>query len=482
MSFIDKLFPNRKSKIINKREYSASKINRLTSDWVFAPVKWDDDIYSAIRTVRNRARDLYKNDDYARRFVNLCQMNIVGNAGFMLQVKSKDDNGIDDVMANQWIEDAWTEWGKPENCTITGRLSFRELCMLLVLHASRDGEFLAKKLFNSNSKFGFQLQVLEPDMLVETLNQYYSNNSEIKMGVETVNQKPIAYHIAEVLNEYSTSARRVPASEIIHGYRQESAFNVRGMSWLTNSMTRIKMLAGYEEASLVNARASASKMGFFETSADGGEYTGQDKDANGNIISSAEAGTFEQLPIGMKFNAYDPKYPDAQHSEFVKGMLRGISSGLGISYNLLANDLENVNYSSIRAGLLDERENWKQLQSWFVDIFLTPVFSAWLKDALLMGAITSPRGVPLPASKYEKFNKPTWIGRRWAWVDPEGDINANIKARSSGMNTLTRILAEQGLDVEETLKEIANENAMAEKYGISLYVKEPNAPSAPKIN
>ncbi|MFL3666772.1 MAG: hypothetical protein ACJ06V_09365 [Verrucomicrobiota bacterium] len=31
---------------------------------------------------------------------------------------------------------------------------------------------------------------------------------------------------------------------------------------------------------------------------------------------------------------------------------------------MIANDLEGVNYSSIRAGLLDEREYYKAVQRW----------------------------------------------------------------------------------------------------------------------
>ena len=66
----------------------------------------------------------------------------------------------------------------------------------------------------------------------------------------------------------------------------------------------------------------------------------------------------------------------------------------------------------IRAGLLEEREEWKSIQNWFIDAVMQPVFDEWLNYALLSGALN------LPAAKYDKFSAIEWKPRRWQWVGP----------------------------------------------------------------
>ena len=168
--------------------------------------------------------------------------------------------------------------------------------------------------------------------------------------------------------------------EMIHLYDPERVDATRDVSQMTPSMLRLKMLSGYEEAAVINARVSACKMGFYETDSGDG-YQGDDKDANGNPIQSAEPGQMEKLPPGWKFNSYDPKYPDQQHGPFVEACLRGVAAGLGTSYATLSQDLSSVNFSSIRAGLIEEREEWKEGQVWLIENLFNPVFANWLEMA-----------------------------------------------------------------------------------------------------
>ncbi len=114
-----------------------------------------------------------------------------------------------------------------------------------------------------------------------------------------------------------------------------------------------------------------ARSGFFEkTDPTGlGQYVGDETDSAGNPISNAEPGIFETLPAGYKFSSFLPEHPTAQYGAFIKGSLRGVSAGLGVSYNSLANDLEGVNFSSMRVGAIDERDNWKNLQAWMIEGF-----------------------------------------------------------------------------------------------------------------
>jgi len=464
---------------IVSRSYHAAQNNRLSADFTGASGNPDADILSALRTVRNKARELSQNDDYAKQYLRQLVINVVGPQGFKLQADIRNDDGTPDSVASTAIETAWKNWSRPRNCSVTGKHSFRAMQTLLIRHAGRDGEGMIRSVIDKNAHSGILFQVHEPEVLDETLNRRISDSVMIKMGVEMDGyRRPLAYHLRKrstfaspyTTVEISPERERIPARDLIHGFDQEYINQTRGISWVVQSMIRLRMLSGYEEAALVNARTSASKMGFFTKETDAtGEITGDAEDASGNTISEAEPGTFEQLPPGFDFKPFTPEYPTAQHEAFIKATLRGAASGLGVSYNLLSGDLEGVNYSSIRAGLLEERENWKFLQTWYAETFLDPIFELWLESAMAKGTLN------LPFRKFEKFNRPIWIGRRWAWVDPLKDVTAKILEVEAGFETATQVIAEKGEDIVELYQELEQEQKLREKYNVTVKMDEVKA-------
>ena len=234
---------------------------------------------------------------------------------------------------------------------------------------------------------------------------------------------------------------------------------------MQTAIRRLNMLGGYEEAELIAARVAASKMGFY-TSPDGDQYAGDDYDTAGNLVSDVEPGSFEQLPAGMSFESFDPQHPTTAFDSFVRAALRGASAGLNVSYHTLANDLEKVNFSSIRSGVLEEREQWRVLQSWMCEQFCDPIFRRWLRSALTTGALA------LPPDKYDKFTEVQWQPRGWSWVDPLKDQKANAEGVALGVMTRQDIAAAQGKDLEEIFEQLQREKSLAEQYGL-VFEAEP---------
>lgn len=454
------------------RGFAAAQNSRLTADWILSSsASADSEIYQSLAIVRSRARDLCNNNDYAKKYLQLCQNNVVGPDGFILQNKAKDTNGEFDRYANMLIEEKFWDWQKKNHCTVSGIMPFADVLDLIIKTVVRDGEIFIRKIRGRNvNKYGFSLQVIEPDFIDEKYNSSLGNGNVIRMGIELdQNRRPVAYYVKKVKAEnelYSISVgsehERIPAEDMYHLYDRERANQTRGISWMVASMFRLRMLSKFEEYALINARISASKMGFFKRSIGDGEYTGDDKDESGNLRITAEPGSFEELPAGMDFVPFTPQFPSDQHDAFVKSILRAIASGLGVSYNTIANDLEGVNYSSIRAGLLDERDNWKRIQRWLIENFLNGLFADWLSMALLTGEVN------LPSSKFDKFNQPAWIGRRWQWVDPMKDVMANKEAVKNGFKTNAQVIGELGGDIYEIYEQLKSEQALQKEYGLKL--------------
>ena len=116
---------------------------------------------------------------------------------------------------------------------------------------------------------------------------------------------------------------------------------------------------------------------------------------------------------------------------------------MNVTYVNLANDLEGVNFSSIRQGTLDEREHWKEMQEGLIEQLLAPIFEAWLRRALLKGRIVV-NGKPLRAERLEKYRAVVWQPRRWDWIDPNADVKAAVTSKNNLLASPSQIIRDRG--------------------------------------
>ena len=448
-----------------RRQFAAAAVNRLTSSWTGAHASLDRDMQSALPRLRARARDLAQNSDYVKRYLSMVAANIAGQ-GVSVQSQARWPDGSPDMQLNEAIETAFAAWAmQPE---ITGRMDWSEVQRLVARSVAMDGEALIRLSIQSGS---LQLQLLDPTLLDDTYNDA---TKRIIMGVETDTAgRPLAYHILTAHpGDLATprSRERIPAAQVIHLFRSDRPQQTRGVTWLHSAMKRLNDLSGYEEAAIIAARVGAAKMGFFTTPDGDLSPLADSGDVAGELYQDADPGRFGLLPPGYDFKSFDPDYPHEQYGTFVKAQLRGIAAGLGVAYHNLAGDLEAVNFSSARAGTLEERDQWMILQDWFVSGFVRPVFGAWLDAALLSGAIRVPTRsgvVTLDSTVADKvLAGVTLAGRRWSWVDPVKDVQANILAINAGLKSRREVAAEQGRDLDDVWALLAREQAEATRLGI----------------
>lgn len=477
-----------------KRSFEAGTVNRINNDFTstLEPVAIDADIYRALKKTRQKARQLAQNNDWAKRSLQLSRDNTVGSQGFTLQLKPEvDGNGLDEQIQRE-VEAAFKEWSKQEFCTMSKKLTFKSVCELLVISWKRDGEFFVRIHRNrSVNKFGFSLELIEPDFIDETYNAVLQNGNVIRMGVEINDfREPVAYYIvpknktSELYVSVVTGQRtRIPAEEMIHFYEISRPDQTRGYPSMVQCMDTLRNLDGYNTAEITNARAGAAKMMMIETGtvdgapvlpvsdSDNSEDGDNGYDSTGARLESIEPGIIHYLNPGEKVSDYDPKFPMEASEGFEKRILRRVSASNGHSYEALSGNLEGVNYSSIRQGVLEARETYKRDQAFFDDNFLKLIFTEWLKQSILVYTPFKKWGFEY----FDKINRPTFIGRRWSWVDPLKDAMSNKINLDNGWTTNQKICSETGgTDYEENLRQLQKEKQLREKYGITSEVDRNN--------
>jgi lambda family phage portal protein len=454
-----------------ERNYAAANIGRLFADFNASAASADSELLGSLERMRNRARDLERNEPLVRHFLDLLKTNVVGPNGMRLQVKARNQpSGQLDEVGNRIIEEAWDRFCRYGNPTPCGQYSMKTLANLAIVAAARDGEAFFQIIRNRDLVHGFGLHPFEPDLVDERKNVRLPNGNRVRMGVE-INQygRPVAYWVRQghpgdyQLKTYGIEReRRIPASDIIHVKLTRRAGQTRGEPLLVPVITTFKMINGHREAELVASRIAASKMGFF-TSEMGDEYPADSTGPDGSPELYAEPGLFKVLPPGMRFEEYNPQHPSTAFADFQRSVLLSTAAGLGISYESLTGDVDGVSYSSLRQVSISERDFYREVQEWFKEQFMRQVFERWLMHVMDFNYI------PIPPSRFDKFNDAaTFQSRGWKWVDPQKEINAAVDALHAGLISMTEAANEMGHDLEETFAQIEREKQLAAKHGIEL--------------
>mgnify|MGYP003635987491 CR=1 FL=1 len=457
---------------LRRRSYQGADSGRLESSWSRSPTSADAEVYKGVRALRARSREERRNNPVITRYMALLGSNVVGPRGIVMQSQGKSTKTKPDIEGNDAIEKWWREWGK--TCDVTRRLSWVQMQTQIIQGMAEDGEVFVEKVPGLD---GLKLLLIDPELISIDHHAELNGGGYIRMGIEyTTDGAPSAYHVRKkqaansvISDGYSFGQgdyRRVPADQMLHLFVPDRVGQSRGVPWTASVLWRLKMHAGYTDAAVTAARVGAAKMGFF-TAADGGAYTGSDTSADGaTLIDAAEPGAFEMLPEGWDFKSFDPDYPHAQFASFDKSMHRSHASGLNVAYHALASDLEGVSFSSIRAGVLEDREAWKGKQEMLIEKFCQPVFESALEIGLALGRVLNGT-VRLPSSAFEKFKTPLWQGRRWAWVDPLKDMTTAKMSYEMGATSLSAIIRDLGRDPEDVWRERQRENELMKQYGVT---------------
>lgn len=452
----------------SKRAYDAAAFTRLTEDWATWTTSADLDLWADIYRLRARARRESQNNPLARKATKIFRKNVFGPDGIRLRAKVPMKKGKKlNAKLNQQIEYLFQQWGRRDTCTVQGTMSWKFVQGFSGVQTFRDGECFIRRRY-ANNKFNFALQFLDPDQLDTNYYLYtLQNGNVIRMGIEyNIDGRPVAYHFwdrhpAEV--SLSPKNRiRVPAEEVIHLYWPDRVMQSRGASELASSLLTMHMHNQYSMAEVVAARIAAAKMGFFEQTAPDGGFTGAELDQDRNVKVKINPGTAEQLPAGLKFTPWDPQHPTTAFPSFTKMLMRMIGAGVDMSYETLANDREGVNYSSIRAGLLDDRDSWREWQNYFSETLCDRVMMWFLESCWLSGLLDA-TVIPEEVIGYMEYT-----ARAWAWIDPLKDMQANVLAIENGIVTRTEQLASVGNDFEETMETFKYEKDFMAQLGLQF--------------
>lgn len=464
------------------RSFEAAETPAWTDSWPTHAANINEDLARQLPTLRARARGMARNNEWAVRYLIQLDDNVLGENGMRLQMRLKlRDGKTKDDVTNTSLESAWDTWGK--DCEVSG-MSWREVETAVLAGLPQDGEILFR-LRPGAGPMGFQIQLLDPTLLDINLHRNWGGN-RVRMGVEiTDDARPVAYWLKMSRTGDGPSDLvsvgqhvRVPADQIRHRFLRKEIGQIRGYPWLSAGARRLWLLHDFEESAAVASSNAAKRQGFFVTK-DGEAPSGfadtiissvlDAAKAAGKVLSTDEIqaltaaaekytttvpGQYDTLPAGTEFQKYESSWPNIQADSYIKQQLRGWAAARGVSYVTLGNDLEAVNYSSARVGIIDEREHYKTVQGLLKQWLHAEAFAAALPYLLL-----NTPGLKM-ANKDIYLAAATWQPRRWAGIDPVKEATANEINLRLKLSSRRRIILERGEDPDEIATEVAEEEKL----------------------
>ena len=439
------------------RVYEAASPSKRTQ-WLATGSSANTEIYSSLERLRNRSRDLVRNNPYANKAIQVIVSNTVGT-GIIPQVKGKRKGRVEKV------SELWKRWAESPLCDVEGRHDLSGLQSLVQRTVAESGECLVRlRRRGSGFPFPIQLQVLEPDFLDSRASRSDEGNRTIQ-GIE-FNQRGerVAYHLfeshpgeIETFRSLSIQSQRIPASDILHVYRVDRPGQVRGVPWSAPVMLKLKDFDGYEDAQLIRQKIAAC-FSVFIRSLDSGELSLKQKakkPEQENISVKLAPGTMQYLAPGEDVEFASP--PGVQnYSEYSSQVLHAVACGFGITYESMTGDLSRVNFSSARMGWLEFQRNIEQWRwQMLIPQFCNPIWYWFLDAASLMGFMTD----GLRAS---------WTPPRREMIDPSKEVRAMMESVRAGFTTLSEVQRELGYVPSELLDEYAQDVEKVGELGLKL--------------
>lgn len=422
-------------------------------------------IARSLPLLQSRSHNIIRNNAYAWGALDTYVSNLVGS-------------GIRPKWGNEAVQKLWDRWALEADADEVD--SFYALQALATAGQFAAGEAFSRfryRRMEDGLSVPLQLQVIESEHLDPAFSRVRDGRM-IKMGIEFngIGRRQ-AYHFwrfhpHERLTAEINTRVPVPAADVVHMFRRTRPGQLRGVPELTSVILRLYEIDEMQDSLLVRQKL-AQLFGAFvtrKTDADpeeDGPFFGTQVSMGegGEQFSEFVSGAIHYLEDGEEIKFSDPPDIGSSYSEWMRGELHAVARGAGLTHEQLTGDLKGVNYSSIRAGLLEFRRRAEALQAhMLISKFCRPIAAKWLDVAVVT------RRVSLPNywARRDEYLAIDWVAPKWVWVDPLKEITADILETRAGFSPRSEKAAERQWSIEDLDRAIEESNRSADDHNLIL--------------
>jgi lambda family phage portal protein len=457
-----------------------------------------------------RVRDVIRNDPTARAAVERLVDLIVG-AGLRLSAKPdgtalgiKDPHVLRDFA--RAIEAEWRLFAEDPRylCDAQRRVSINGLWRVMARTWIVAGEATAVLMWREapGQRYATCVMPIDPDRVCNPDGE--PETATLRGGVEMdAFGAPIAYHVRNAhIGDWWDSQRactwtRVPRATswgrpiFVHGFEPEREGQTRAISPFAALIAQLRMVGKFADHELASAAANALFAAFVESDLPVAEVaermtpaaaTYADRLVEFYTSNPPKVGGV-RIPVmlpGSKITMNSSPRQTANFASFQTVFVQKIASALGLSYEQLAMDFSNTNYSSCRAALNEVWRSVKRMSTVFVEQIVSPVYFAFLEESFDRRRLEIPGGgsIDLFHEIPGAFTRARWIGPGRGVIDPTKEAEAAGMRMDNLTSTLEAECAEQGVDYEDVLDQLQTEKDELAARGLERVTAKPQGKPA----
>ena len=465
--------------------YDAAQGKRRLAGWRPSSAGPVQRVASSLPAVRQRSRDLARNNLVSRAAIDRWVSTLVGSG-----ISPKPL--VDDAVMRKKLITLWEDWA--ECCDFDGQTDYYGLQTLVTRSMLEGAEALIKLVpRKTRSGISLQLQVLEGEHLSHK-NTPAPNGNRVIDGIElnAVGQR-VAYwlypqHPGDWLMRHHVSMEpvRVPASQIVHVFEAQSPGQLRGMPLQAPGMVKLKGLDEFDDATLERQKLANLFMAFITRPPADAEAAsaqldlllqaikqlqpGQEQMAADMVavwrnqtqaggMVGLEPGIAQELLPGESVEFSNPPGVGSDYDPFTRQQHHQIAAGFGVPYAVMMYDFTAENDRTVRVSLNEFRRHAQQRQrNVLIPTLCRAVREAWFDAAVLAGLIPSD-----PALRATR-----WTPQGFAYIHPVQDVEASVRAIANGLTSRSEALLERGLDADLVDEEVAQDNEREHRLGLKF--------------
>lgn len=442
------------------RAYDSAQTGRRGSGWRTNGGSANAELGRAASIIRDRARDLARNNPYAAKTVSTLTAAIWGT-GIVPHLNTDAAKDPARVAAR----DIWN--GFADNSDPEGQLDFYGQIALGIRALNESGEFLIRRIPRPpswNLPVPLQIEILEGDYLDSSKTIPLDNGGVIIQGVEYDGfGRRVAYWLfdqhpgdsfAVFTKRGNFMSRRHDAADIRHVMNPLRPGQARGVSIFAPVALKFRDIGDLEDAELMRRKIASCFAAFVSPAAGIAASplagTGRtDAKEDGSRNEKLGPGLIKYLKPGEEVTFGSP--PNAEgFADVLRVELRAAAAGCGVTYEAMTGDLSGVNFSSIRIGrndffdLVDQRQ-WHCV----VPQVCNPIWQ-WVGQ---VAALKKRRSA-------DDSWQAVWTPPARRLMSPKDDIEALRETVRSGFMPLSDAIASvSGEDPQDVLARYARDNA-----------------------
>jgi len=471
--------------------YTGARKNRKqTKNWKTSGGDADSDILFDLPSLRERSRDLIRNEPVATGAAATMVTNIIGSGLRLKPAIDFEFLGLTEEQAlaqEKYIKRQWLLWANSTYCDVERSQNFSELQALAFRQTFENGDVFAllpRVERKTNFPFELAVQLIEADRVCNRDNA--RDTETLSGGIKKdeygapVTIDVLKRHPGSLANFYRKEwyppidvfGKKSGRRNVLHVFQKLRPNQSRGVPALAPVIESLKQISQLTENELQASVVDSFLTVFVKSTTgeipDWNDFVDKQKNIARRDVADIEleSGAVIGLLPDEDVTINNPNRPSGKFDPFWLAIVTHIGMAIELPREILIKHFE-ASYSASRAAMLEAWRMFTTRRKWFAAKFCQPIYETFFDELVGTGRFYAPGYFANPMIR-QAWTGSSWIGDPRGMIKESEEIDAAVKRVEGGFSTIeTETEQLTGGDFETNHRQRAREHKMRVDAGLT---------------